>query len=160
MGRVLTLVFVLIGCLLAPYLEHPRLGGIFKYIQEFQGFISPGIVAAFVFGMLIKSAPPAAGTAALLLNPLVYGALFILSGQIEYFDRIGVTIGEIAFLNRMAVTFGVLVLVMAVITILRPLREPKAMPVREDFDMRPAPSVLWLGGAVIAGVVAFYAVFW
>jgi hypothetical protein len=34
------------------------------------------------------------------------------------------------------------------------------MPVRQDIDMRPAPSVLWLGGAVIAAVVAFYIIFW
>ena len=154
MGRGLTLVFVLIGCLLAPHLEHPRLGGIFKYIQEFQGFISPGIVAVFVFGMVFKSAPPAAGTAALLLIPLVYGVLFLLFGQTR------VAGGEIAFLNRMAITFGLLIAVMAVITKVKPLAEPKPMPVRQDFDMRPAPSVLWLGGAVIAGVVAFYAVFW
>ena len=39
-------------------------------------------------------------------------------------------------------------------------QEPKPMPVRSDIDMTPAPSVLWLGGAVIAGVVAFYIVFW
>lgn len=154
MGRGLTLVFVLIGCLLAPHLEHPRLGGIFKYIQEFQGFISPGIVAVFVFGMVFKSAPPAAGTAALLLNPLVYGVLFLLFGETR------LAVGEIAFLNRMAITFGVLVVVMAVITKARPLAEPKPMPVRQDFDMRPAPSVLWLGAAVIAGVVAFYVAFW
>ena len=31
-------VFVVIGCLIAPVLGNPRFGGIFKYIQEFQGF--------------------------------------------------------------------------------------------------------------------------
>jgi hypothetical protein len=34
------------------------------------------------------------------------------------------------------------------------------MPVREDIDMAPAPSVLWLGGLVIAGVIGFYILFW
>jgi len=159
-GRGMTLLFVLIGCLLAPHLQHPRLGGIFKYIQEFQGFISPGIVAAFVFGMIVKTAPPAAGVAALALNPIIYGLLFVFFGRIEYFDRIGVSLGEIAFLNRMAITFAFLIAIMTVITVLRPLSEPKPMPVRRDFDMRPAPIVLWLGGAVIAAVIAFYIVFW
>jgi hypothetical protein len=32
--------------------------------------------------------------------------------------------------------------------------------VNADIDMRPAPSLLWLGGAIILAVVAFYAVFW
>ena len=44
---------------------------------------------------------------------------------------------------------------MAVITAVKPLDGPKVMPVKADFDMRPTPSVLWLGGAVIAAVIAF-----
>jgi SSS family solute:Na+ symporter len=147
MGRVLTLLFVLFGCLLAPYLASPRFGGIFKYIQEFQGFISPGIVAAFAFGMAVRKTPPAAGLVALALNPPIYGLLFLFS------DRI-------AFLNRMAITFGLLIASMAVVTITKPLTEPKQMPVRQNFDMRPAPLVLLLGGLVIAAVIVFYLIFW
>jgi len=146
-GRVMTLVFVVVGCVIAPVLAEPRFKGVFHYIQEFQGYISPGILAAFVFGFAVKRAPAAAGVAALLLNPVVYGFL-----HIEF--------GEIAFLNRMAITFGFILLVMAVITAVRPLKEPVEMPVQRDFDMKPAASVLWLGGAVITGVVLFYIVFW
>jgi len=148
------------GCLLAPHLENPRLGGIFKYIQEFQGFISPGILAAFVFGMVVKKAPPTVGMAALVLNPVIYGLLFVFFGQVEYFERIGISLGNIAFLNRMAITFVVLIVVMGAITAAKPLSGPKQMPVRQDFDMHPAPMVLWLGGAVIAAVIAFYVIFW
>ena len=39
----------------------PSFKGIFTYIQEFQGYISPGILAVFVFGMIFKKAPAAAG---------------------------------------------------------------------------------------------------
>lgn len=159
-GRALTLLFVLFGCWLAPRLANPRLGGIFRYIQEFQGFISPGILAAFVFGMIAKKAPAAAGVAALVLNPVIYGLLFLFFGGVESFKKAGLSLGEIAFLNRMAITFAALIAVMTVITIRKPLTEPKQMPVRENFDMRPAPSVLLLGGAVIAAVIAFYIVFW
>jgi len=49
---------------------------------------------------------------------------------------------------------------MAVITIYRPLAKPKVMPVREEFDMRPTPSVWWLGIAVIAITIALYVIFW
>jgi SSS family solute:Na+ symporter len=62
-GRVTTGVFVLTGCLIAPKLGDPRFLGIFSYIQEFQGYISPGILAAFVFGMVFKRAPALAGVA-------------------------------------------------------------------------------------------------
>jgi len=60
----------------------------------------------------------------------------------------------------MAITFGVVLLTMAVITAVKPLAEPKDMPVREDFDLRPSPAVIWLGGAVIAAVITFYVIFW
>jgi SSS family solute:Na+ symporter len=146
-GRAMTVVFVVVGCLIAPYLGDPRFKGVFHYIQEFQGYISPGILAAFVFGFVVKRAPAAAGVTALVLCVPVYGLLHW-------------GFGEIAFLNRMAITFGVVLAAMTVITLIRPLPEPKVMPVREDYDLTPSPSVLWLGGAVIAGVVAFYIVFW
>jgi hypothetical protein len=60
----------------------------------------------------------------------------------------------------MAITFGLLICIIALITARKPLSEPKKMPVREGIDMKPAPSVLWLGGAVIAAVIAFYIIFW
>ena len=68
--------------------------------------------------------------------------------------------GYIPFLNRMAITFGILIIVMAIITFLRPLKEPKVMPVKEGFDMKPTPLVLWLGMLVIALTVALYILFW
>jgi SSS family solute:Na+ symporter len=145
MGRIMTVLFVVISCLIAPQLIKFD-AGIFHYIQEFQGFISPGILAAFVFGFLVRRAPAAAALAALLLNVPVYGFLWYCYSSI-------------AFLNRMAITFGVVIAAMVVITVVRPLKTPKTMPVRSDLDMRPSPLVLWLGGAVIAAVVGFYIVF-
>ena len=147
MGRVMTVIFVLVGCLIAPQLADPRFRGVFHYIQEFQGYISPGILAAFVFGFIFKRAPASAGVTALILTVPVYG---FLHWQFS----------DIAFLNRMAITFGVVILTMAIITAIKPLAESRAMPVRRDFDLTPSPLVMWLGGMVIAGVVAFYFIFW
>jgi SSS family solute:Na+ symporter len=146
-GRVTTAVFVLIGMFIAPKLGDPRFMGIFTYIQEFQGYISPGILAVFVFGMIFKKAPAVAGVTGLILTVPVYGFLHW-------------QFGGIAFLNRMAITFVVILLVMFIITRLKPLSEPKVMPVREEFDMRPAPSVVWLGVLVIVVTLALYAIFW
>jgi SSS family solute:Na+ symporter len=147
MGRFTTLLFVVISCLIAPQLGNPKFQGIFTYIQEFQGYISPGILAAFVFGMIFKSTPPAAGIAALTLCVPIYGFL-----QWQF--------GGIAFLNRMAITFALLLIIMAIITILKPLPEPKKMPAKEGFDMKPASSVLWLGALVIIATLTLYVIFW
>lgn len=159
-GRLTTLIFVLIGCLIAPNLNHPSLQGIFTYIQEFQGFISPGILAAFAFGLIFKKAPESAGVAALILNPVIYAVLLVFFGNLPVFDNLGLTLGRIAFLNRMAITFVCIILTMGVLTILKPLQAPKQMPVREKFDMKTTPSVIWLGGAVVVITLVLYAIFW
>jgi len=147
-GRIMTVVFVLIGCLIAPQLGNPKFKGIFHYIQDFQGYISPGILAAFVFGIIFKRAPPSAAITALILNVPVYGIL-----HLKYFDNI-------VFLNKMAITFGILILAMAIVTVFKPLREPKVLPSRGGIDMKPAASIVWLGLAVIAVTVALYIIFW
>jgi len=145
-GRAATGVFVVIGMLIAPMLGDPRFMGIFTYIQEFQGYISPGILGVFVFGMIFKKAPPAAGVVGLLLSVPVYGFLHW-------------QFGGIAFLNRMAITFAVLLLVMLIITLVKPLSKPKVIPMREEFDMRPTPLVVWLGGLVIVATLVLYWIF-
>ncbi len=147
-GRVMTLVLVVLGCLIAPQLGNPRFQGIFNYIQEFQGFVSPGILAAFVFGMLFKKCPPAAGVAALVASPVIYGILFFAAA-------------DMAFLNRMAVTFALILALMALMTALRPLAAPKVLPVREGFeDIRLTASVRYAGIAVIVVTLVLYAIFW
>jgi SSS family solute:Na+ symporter len=146
-GRTMTLIFVFIGCIIAPQLGHPRFHGIFNYIQEFQGYISPGILAAFLFGLIFKRAPGAAGVTALVANPLIYGFLHW-------------QFGDIAFLNRMAITFVIILVLMAAITLWRPLQKPMVLPVREAFDMRPSPLIKWLGVTVIALTITLYIIFW
>ena len=146
-GRWATVVFVLAVCLIAPQLGNPKFKGIFNYIQEFQGFISPGIVAAFLFGLFIKKTPPAAGIAALVLSVPVYGLLMW-------------KFGSIAFLNRIGLTFGFLLLVMAAITALRPLKKPRVLPVQAGFDMTSTPVLKWLCALVLALTVALVVIFW
>jgi len=160
MGRITTVIFVIIGCLIAPNLRHPSLQGIFTYIQEFQGFISPGILAAFAFGFIFHRAPASAGVAALILNPIVYGLLLIFFGNVPMFNELDLTIGKIAFLNRMAITFAVIIAVMGLLSYFRPLSEPKVLPVRQEFDMKASPEIKWLGGAVIGITLVLYIIFW
>jgi SSS family solute:Na+ symporter len=123
----------------SPFLE----GGVFTFIQEFQGYVSPGIVAAFVFGFAFPKAPPLAGLAALVLSAPVYGLL-------------AWAWPDVAYLHRMVATLAALLVVMAAITLARPLKEPRRMPVREDFDMRSSRPALVGGLAVIVAVLAFF----
>jgi len=70
-GRIFTVPFALIAMIIAPSLDNPKFGGIFTFIQEFQGFISPGVLAIFLFGLLVNRTPRFAGTVGLILNPIL-----------------------------------------------------------------------------------------
>lgn len=146
-GRFFTILFVLIAVLIAPRLDNPAFGGIFTFIQEFQGFISPGVLAIFLFGLLVPRAPRAVGTVGLLLNPVLYGTL-------KY------AVPSIAFLDRMAICFGVIVAVLAAMTMLSPLKEPVQLPVNEKMDVTGSKSAKLGGFIVIALTAVLYYIFW
>ena len=158
-GRFSTMAFVIIGGFIAMHLKKfPT--GIFTFIQEFQGFISPGVLAAFVFGFVVKRAPNICGSVALIGSAVVYALLLIFFSGYGPFDNIGVTLGEIAFLNRIAITFVVVLIVLVILRLVNPLPEAKVLPVREEFDMRPSGAIIWLGAAVIIITLVLYGIFW
>ncbi len=166
-GRISTLVFVVTGCLIAPMLANPKFGGVFNYIQDFQGFISPGILTAFVFGLIVKRTPPAAAIAAMVANVPVYGALHLSAVQtslVKLMPFLGAMdesgLGNIAFLNQMAITALCLTTVMIVVTVIKPLPKPVVMPVNKDFDMSRSAFVPIAGVAVILVTLWLYYIFW
>ena len=134
------MVFAVIAVFLAPQLGDPKIrNSIFTIIQESQGLISPGILAVFAFGLVIRKAPPIAGVIGLLTNIVTYGGMYLMGRY-----KIG---PEIQFLNRMAICFGLCLLVMAIITILKPLARPI------EFERKSQVDLTSSGGAKIAGIV-------
>jgi SSS family solute:Na+ symporter len=146
-GRVCIVAFVLIAISIAPRLANPKFGGIFTFIQEFQGFISPGILVIFLFGLLVHRAPRHAGTVGLLLNPVLYGTLKYAAPGI-------------AFLDRMAICFGIVLAVLIVMTIVKPLPAPVTMPVNPKMDLTTSRGAKLAGIGVVALTLALYAIFW
>lgn len=144
-GRIMTGVFVVVGCLWAPIIT--KFGSVYVYIQKIWGFISPGIVAAFLFGMVVKKAPPMAAIGAMILGIPVYGLCLVI-------------MPEVAFLHHMFITFIILILYMSIVTWLRPLPEPRTMPVNANFDLRSLPSVKIWGTLVIIATAVLYIIFW
>ncbi|MEO0529531.1 MAG: sodium/solute symporter [Planctomycetota bacterium] len=146
-GRAFTVLFVLIAVLIAPILDNPAFGGIFTFIQEFQGFISPGVLAIFLFGLLVPRAPRMCGTIGILLNPFLYGGLKLFAPQI-------------AFLDRMAICLGVIVVVLGLLTAAFPLKEPVQLPVNEKMDITSSPGAKIGGLVVVALTIALYVIFY
>jgi SSS family solute:Na+ symporter len=146
-GRIFVVVFVVIAMSIAPLLAHPRFGGIFNYIQEFQGFISPGILAIFLFGLLVHRAPRMVGSIGLVLSPIFYGLLMWLLPQVS-------------FLDRMAISFFAILVVLGVITFLKPLAQPVELPVNPAMNMESSAGAKLFGLVVVGLTIALYVIFW
>jgi len=167
-GRWATAAIVIVACLWAPIIT--RFEGVFSYIQEIWGFITPGIVAAFLVGMIVKRAPALAAKTAMVLGLVLY-ALFRIPGWVL---KSAVEAGDvakgsalhwlyrfstIAFLHHMGIIFVILAGVMVVITLRRPLAEPRTMPV-SDLDVSPYKHRYLIGGITIAATAVLYYLFW
>lgn len=145
-GRAVTVLCMVVGCLLAPMLENPRFGGVFNYIQNFQGYIWPGVVAAFVVGLVVPQAPASAGVAALVSGPAIYWLFQTFAPNVH-------------FLLQVAITFQLVLLIMGLMTFWKPLAEPRRLPERADFDLRTGRDVIGYGLAVIGAVVVLFVMF-
>lgn len=158
-GRVFVVLFVLVAMLVAPHFDNPKLGGIFKIIQEFQGFISPGILAIFLIGFFVPRAPRYVGLMGILLNVVAYGALkwglgdMIVSSGLWFAP-------SISFLDRMGICFLLVLLASAVATVLHPLRAPAKLPVNEAMSLQPSRFAAFAGVGVICSAVLLYLLFW
>ncbi len=143
-GRIAVLSFAVLGCFLAPNLD--KLGSIFKYIQQFQGYASPGILAVFVFGMINRRGPELCGIVGLVLNPILYWALD--------------TYTNLAFLDAMAVCFFTVLAVMWAIALIKPMAKPVVFATNTKMNLESSrPAAVW-GGIVIICTLVLYVVFW
>ena len=143
-GRVAVGVFAVVGCLLAPNLD--KFGSIFKYIQQFQGYASPGILAVFVFGILNRRGPGICGVVGLLLNPVLYWALD------KYTD--------LAFLDAMGICFFAVLAVMWIIALIKPLAQPVVFETRTKMNVESCASSKIAGGVVVLITLGLYWIFW
>ncbi len=162
-GRLITIVLVVIGCIAASALNSDS---IFAYIQQVQCYVSPGVVAVFAFGMFNRTADRWSGVLGLLLAPVLY---FFLSTYgwdcfpsfiLHLFRKIGCATGEMHYLIAASYT---LVLTLILMTLYGLFRK---MPTRVDFntetslDMKGSKLALLFGIAVCCATVALYIIFW
>ena len=144
-GRIATAIFVVVGCLIAPV--PAKFEGVFKYIQMTWGFITPGIVAVFMFGLIFRGAPSLAATVAMIMGVSIYAILLM-------------QLPDVAFLNHMGITFVVQLAVMGIITILKPLPQPVTFKTTSNIDLRPSRTAKSLGVVVIILTIILYIIFW
>jgi SSS family solute:Na+ symporter len=145
-GRIVALACIVVATLVAPQLA--TLDQVFQYIQEYTGFVSPGVLAIFIMGLFwSKATPNAALVSAVLSIPL--SALFkFLTPQI-------------AFLNRMLIVFFVSVGIIVALSLWENEGEdhPKAIET-EDVDHESDPIFQVAAFGILGITAALYAIFW
>jgi SSS family solute:Na+ symporter len=144
-GRLSSLSFLVIAVLIAPLLRN--LDQAFQFIQDFTGYVTPGVVAIFLAGLFWKRATAdSALVAAVLTIPLSLG-----------FDLL---FPEMPFMDRVGICFLILCAVIAGISLIGgKLTSEKAIPLeRSLFKTGTAFNV---SSIIIFGILAVvYAIFW
>jgi solute:Na+ symporter, SSS family len=156
-GRGFVVLFVLMAAVVAPSLDN--FTSIFAYIQEFQGFISPGILAVFIFGFFSPRTPRYFGALGIGTNVVAYAAFkwligpWLVANGLWYSD-------EIAFLDRMAICFFIVLLLGAVLTVVKPMEKPVTMPESTEIALESSPGAKIAGVGVVLATIVLYAMFW
>ncbi|MEQ8847584.1 sodium/solute symporter [Botrimarina sp.] len=156
-GRLAVVAFATVACVLSPLLSDPDISNsVFTIIQKGQGLLSPGVLAVFVLGLLLRRAPRVCGVVGLVLNVIVYGGLWWISETTQLFQGIGFLNN---FLNWMAISFAVCVAVIVALAKLAPLPEPIDFHAETSLDLTGSRGA-WIAGLVAIGLtIALYATF-
>ncbi len=145
-GRMVVVASFALALLIAPALK--SFGQGFTYIQEYTGFISPGILAIFLTGFFWKGATGNAALAAALIS-------IPLSTALKFYAP------SLPFMNRMGVVFLACVVLMLIVSLADPKSKnnPKGMEIgRSMFGLPPSFAA---GSLLILGILAaLYLVFW
>jgi SSS family solute:Na+ symporter len=156
-GRGFVVLFVLLAALVAPSLDN--FTSIFAYIQEFQGFISPGILAVFIFGFFSPRTPRYFGAVGIGINVMAYG-FFKWFGGPFLVERGWWYADQIAFLDRMAICFFIVLLAGGLLTLIRPMKAPVVLPVNDQICLESSKGAKIIGIGVVLATVGLYAFFW
>jgi len=144
-GKLVSLLCIIIGVIIAPSLG--SLDQAFQYIQEYTGFVSPGIVAVFLLGMFWKrTSTKAALTAVILAIPV---SLIFKFGT-----------PWIPFMNRMGLSFLLLSAVIIVISMIDNKRDDRKAIYFESSLFKTSNSFNFMGSLVVLAVAAIYYFFW
>ncbi|MGZ8545295.1 MAG: sodium/sugar symporter [Flavisolibacter sp.] len=167
-GKITVVISMILAVMIAPLLGIDKKGG-FQYIQEYTGFVSPGIFAMFILGFFWKKTTSNAALFA-TIGGFAFSLFFKFLPNImdlSFLEQFGFAkanaegVFEIPFLDRMGFVFIIAVLGMALISLYETRRgvQPKALIIDKSmFRMAPAFAV---GALIVCGILAaLYTIYW
>ncbi|MFC5285239.1 sodium/sugar symporter [Pedobacter alpinus] len=165
-GKITVVVSMLLAVLIAPFLGIEK-GG-FKFIQEYTGFVSPGIFAMFILGFFWKRTTSSAALFATIGGFILSVILKFLPEFMDlsflYSTGFAVPVNgvyEIPFLDRMGFVFLFSIIGMFFISKLEYKDSPNPKGLEVDASMFKPNAGFTVGAVLIIGIlVALYTVFW
>ncbi len=152
-GRLAVVVAMLIAAIVTPALK--SLDQAYQFIQEYVGFISPGVLAIFLLGLFWKKTTANAALAgALVTIPISTVLKFLPVWTKGYFP-------DYPFLDRMEIAFLLIVALMLIISLAKPNPKTDTHVIEVDTSLFKVSTGFIIGSIIICGVlVALYTVFW
>lgn len=152
-GRWAVVVSLTVAALVTPALK--SLDQAYQFIQEYVGFISPGVLAIFLLGFYWKRTSAAAAmTGALLTIPISTVLKFLPVWTNGAFP-------DYPFLDRMTIDFVLIVIIMVTISLWKPEKEADRKAIEVDTAMFKVNTGFIIGSLLIMGILtALYTVFW
>jgi solute:Na+ symporter, SSS family len=167
-GKITVVVAMILAVIIAPLMGIDKKGG-FQYIQEYTGFVSPGIFAMFILGFFWKKASSNAALFA-TVGGFAFSLFFKFLPNImnlSFLEQFGFAkandagIFEIPFLDRMGFVFLICVVGMILISLWDSKRGIKANGLEVDRSMFKMNNSFAVGALIIFGVLAaLYTIFW
>lgn len=145
-GRITAIVAFVIASLVAPALG--QLDQAFQFIQEYTGFISPGVFAIFFFGVFWKKTTS---------NAALVGAALSIPLSIV----LKIALPLLPFIDRMGYVFLILAALMITISLVEGKGKDHPKAIEIDTDLFKTSTGFKIGAFIITGIIAaLYIVFW
>lgn len=166
-GKITIVLSLIIAVLIAPLLGIDKQGG-FQVIQEYTGFISPGIFALFLLGMFWKRTTTSAALFG-ALGSLIFSIFFKFSPlfiNLSPLAAFGFSkanaegVYEIPFLDRMGFVFLFCIIGMVLISLMGRSNQ-QLSPIKVDKRLFKVDSLFLIGIIIVILIILIlYSYFW
>jgi SSS family solute:Na+ symporter len=165
-GRIAIIGAMVLAIVIAPFMGIDKKGG-FEFIQEYTGYVSPGIFSLFILGFFWKRT-----TSNAALFALIGGVTFsILTKYIPtwtgvndcmfYTAFLDGDVYMIPFMDRMGWVFVVLAVLMIVISLVEGKGKDHPKSIDISAELFRTSTGFKIGAVLIVGIIAaLYTVFW
>ncbi|SUI98312.1 Na(+)/glucose symporter [Sphingobacterium spiritivorum] len=168
-GKITIIVSMILAVIIAPHLGIDKKGG-FQYIQEYTGFVSPGIFAMFILGFFWKRTTSNAALFATIggfffsvffkFLPNFADLSFLSASNFAILNKAS-GVYEIPFIDRMGFVFVICIIGMYIISKIENARGivPKGLEI--DTKMFKVHTGFLVGALIVIMVTAaLYTIYW